>query len=235
MNDSVLRELVSKWRGPIGGLVTGTEWNGRRDQATACANELQAVLDSQPPARAPAAGEGFVAGCGCAFCDVGVTDHRGNECTKAAAPAAQVAVRGWSAEDACEAFIAAEVNAAQEALRRLGDWLCNVLDEDRQKTASAMVMGAMMETSAAIRSVSADAAVPAVVVDGYDKNRIFHPGDRVIWSSSTGHEFPGKIVKVNDRVTTYDAKLDDGSEAKDFAAGRFRPAALTAAMEGKVP
>lgn len=80
-----------------------------------------------------------------------------------AAPAAQVAVSGWSAEDACEQFIAAEVDAAPEALRRLGDWLCNVLDEDQQKTASAMVLGAMMETSAAIRAASA--AAPAVVVD----------------------------------------------------------------------
>jgi len=77
--------------------------------------------------------------------------------------AAQVATLDWSAEDACEQFIAAEVDAAPEALRRLGDWLCNVLDEDQQKTASAMVLGAMMETSAAIRAASA--AASAVVVD----------------------------------------------------------------------
>ena len=77
----------------------------------------------------------------------------------AAAPAAQGVSLGWSAEDACEAFIAAEIDAAPEALRRLGDWLCNVLDEDLHKTASAMVLGAMMETSAAIRAMLA--AAPA--------------------------------------------------------------------------
>lgn len=81
-----------------------------------------------------------------------------------------------------------------------------------------------------VRAYNRDAAAPAVVVDeGYSADRIFHPGDRVIWQGSNGAEFPAKIVKVNHRVTTYDAKLDDGCDAKDFAAGRFRPA-LTAAL-----
>lgn len=113
-----------------------------------------------------------------------------------AAPAAQVAVTGWSAEDACEAFIAAEVDAAPEALRRLGDWLCNVLDEDRQKTASAMVLGAMMETSAAIRAVSA--AAPAVVVDEARPRSEYHEDmGPVVWWAFPVNE-PSWIGTPND-------------------------------------
>lgn len=52
--------------------------------------------------------------------------------------------------------------------------------------------------------------------------RAFQPGDRIEWQGSNGTWFPGKIVSVRDRVTTYDAKLDDGCDAEDFAAGRFR-------------
>jgi hypothetical protein len=48
----------------------------------------------------------------------------------------------------------AEIDSAPEALRRLGDWLCNVLDEDHFATANRMVIGAMMETSASIRALS---------------------------------------------------------------------------------
>lgn len=50
----------------------------------------------------------------------------------------------------------------------------------------------------------------------------FQPGDRIEWQGSNGTWFPGKIVAVRDHVTTYDAKLDDGCDVKDFAAGRFR-------------
>lgn len=67
--------------------------------------------------------------------------------------------RDLSAEDACEQFIAAEIDSAPDALRRLGDWLSNVLDEDDNKTAARMVLGAMLETSAAVRNAS---AVPVV-------------------------------------------------------------------------
>lgn len=69
---------------------------------------------------------------------------------------AVIPATGWSAEDACEQFIAAEVDSAPEALRRLGDYLSNALDEDSFKAADRMVLGAMLETSAAIRQVAAN-------------------------------------------------------------------------------
>lgn len=82
----------------------------------------------------------------------------------------------WSAEDACEAFIAAEIDAAPEALRRLGEWLSQRMDEDDANTASRMVLGAMMETNAAIRAVGANAAQAAAagVPEGW---RCFHCGE----------------------------------------------------------
>lgn len=81
----------------------------------------------------------------------------------------EAAARGvtWSAEDACEAFIAAEIDAAPEALRRLGEWLNQRMDEDDAKTASRMVLGAMMETSAAIRAVGEAAVRADAVPDDY--------------------------------------------------------------------
>lgn len=77
---------------------------------------------------------------------------------RAALAAAGLGHVTWTAEDACEAFIAAEIDAAPEALRRLGEWLNQRMDEDDAKTASRMVLGAMMETSGAIRSASSGAA-----------------------------------------------------------------------------
>ena len=65
---------------------------------------------------------------------------------------------GWDGYDAFEQFLAAEIDAAPEALRRLGEWLCDVLDEDRFATANRMVIGAMLETSAAIRAVASNAS-----------------------------------------------------------------------------
>lgn len=65
---------------------------------------------------------------------------------------------GGEPEDACEQFIAAEIDSAPDALRRLGDWLSNVLDEDDNKTAASMVLGAMLETSAAVRNAGSSPA-----------------------------------------------------------------------------
>lgn len=47
-------------------------------------------------------------------------------------------------EDEAEAFIQAAVDRAPEPLRRLGEWLAGVLDEDDWKTAERMLLGAAL-------------------------------------------------------------------------------------------
>lgn len=66
----------------------------------------------------------------------------------------------WGGYEAFEQFLAAEIDSAPEALRRLGEWLGNVLDEDHFATANRLVLGAMLETSDAIRKVAASKAAP---------------------------------------------------------------------------
>lgn len=46
-----------------------------------------------------------------------------------------------TAEEAAEAFIQAAVDRAPKPLRRLGEWLAGVLDEDDWKTAERMLLG----------------------------------------------------------------------------------------------
>lgn len=62
---------------------------------------------------------------------------------------------GWDAADACEEFLAAEIDGAPEPLRRLGTYLCAMLDDDHFRTADRMLIAAMLETSAAVRAASA--------------------------------------------------------------------------------
>lgn len=47
-----------------------------------------------------------------------------------------------TSEEAAEAFIQAAVDRAPEPLRRLGEWLAGVLDEDDWETAERMLLGA---------------------------------------------------------------------------------------------
>jgi hypothetical protein len=53
----------------------------------------------------------------------------------------------------------------------------------------------------------------------------FKIGERVVWRSWYGTEFPGTITAINPG-TSYDARLDNGTDANRFTADRFRrPAA----------
>lgn len=52
------------------------------------------------------------------------------------------AAEGATPEDTAEAFIQAAVDQSPEPLRRLGEWLAGVLDEDDWKTAERMLLGA---------------------------------------------------------------------------------------------
>lgn len=50
-------------------------------------------------------------------------------------------------EEAAEAFIQAAIDRAPEPLRRLGEWLAGVLDEDEWKTAERMLLGAAVDAA----------------------------------------------------------------------------------------
>lgn len=54
----------------------------------------------------------------------------------------QAEQRGDSPEDQAEQFIRAAIDRAPEPLRRLGEYLTQVLDEDEWKTAESMLLGA---------------------------------------------------------------------------------------------
>lgn len=77
----------------------------------------------------------------------------------------------WDGGDAFDQFLAAEVDTAPEALRRLGEWLSRVLDEDDFKTADGLVLGAMLETSEAIRAVARNATHPSQDAEDAERYR----------------------------------------------------------------
>lgn len=62
---------------------------------------------------------------------------------RAALSSTPAADAGWQRpEDTAEQFIQAAVDRAPEPLRRLGEWLASVLDDDDWKTAERMLLGA---------------------------------------------------------------------------------------------
>lgn len=79
-------------------------------------------------------------------------------------PASQGQVSGWPAYEAFEQFLAAEINTAPEPMRRLGEWLSRVLDEDDVKTAHGLLLGAMLAASAKDRE-GADHDICDAVMD----------------------------------------------------------------------
>lgn len=69
---------------------------------------------------------------------------------------------GETPEDRAEQFIQAAVDRAPEPLRRLGEWLANVLDEDEWKTAERMLLGATTAAELVKVEVQRDAADLAI-------------------------------------------------------------------------
>lgn len=58
-------------------------------------------------------------------------------------------LEGRTPEDEAERFIQAAIDNAPEPLRRLGEWLANMLDDDQFKTADRMLLGACAAAASA--------------------------------------------------------------------------------------
>lgn len=67
-----------------------------------------------------------------------------------------------AAAEETEAFIAAEIDRGPEPLRRLGEFLLHLLDDDRWKTAERMLLGAITRAN----NASDDAATEMLVCCG---------------------------------------------------------------------
>lgn len=70
---------------------------------------------------------------------------RAHRAALAAGPAAEDTT---SPEIRAEDFIQAQVDQAPEPLRRLGEWLTHILDDDQWKTAERMLLGASIAANA---------------------------------------------------------------------------------------
>lgn len=259
--DSGLRGLVEKWRGPIAPCATGTEWNGRKAQAQACADELESILtaagESQDRPIDAEDNAGYIEHCADILGKHGyritattlravATVHR-ELASQPTAPAGMVLVPRHTRSEVIGAMQHAHsIYAPGSKMERAYAAMCEYFSAAPAAQVAVVQRRSTHHVHRGPESLPCycaatcdhaigdeSGAAPAVVVDeGYSADRIFHPGDRVIWQSSNGTEFPAKIVKVNHRVTTYDAKLDDGCDANDFAAGRFRPAIAAALSQG---
>lgn len=140
-----------------------------------------------------------------------------------------------TSESEAEQFIQAAVDSAPEPLRRLGEWLAGVLDEDDWKTAERMLIGAALanpgtaagDVREALESVAPylDAIVCyASTISEHDGNRVAKLVRAALSASASA---PGSGVPEGFALVPVDAlrwlngEHEDGFEKPEAARGNF--------------